>query len=119
MHPQGCIFLVPIGSGGRGIGQFSEEFKREEARSVTIRPYRLDGISSHAGNPLELERRGRKFDFGPFVQLTKHIHLPFAAGTRAGPAQSLQGDECLRSIIPLNGQFLAYLLNINRTHFTV
>jgi hypothetical protein len=50
------------------------------------------------------------------VQLAHDVTLSLAAGARAGAAQFLQGDEILRTIVPLDGQFLADLLQVHGPH---
>lgn len=51
-----------------------------------------------------------------FVQLAQDIHFTLAARAWAGAAQFLQRNEALFAVIPPDGQFIADVLNVRRTH---
>ena len=50
------------------------------------------------------------------VNVAQDIGLALAPGARATTTQRLQRHKALRAIVPFDGQFLANLLNIDRSH---
>ena len=54
--------------------------------------------------------------FRSFVEIAHDVHFAFAAGARTFATQFFQRDESLGSILPLQGEFIANLLNIGRSH---
>jgi len=53
------------------------------------------------------------------VNVAQDISLALAPGARTTTTQRLQRHKALRAIIPFDGQFLANLLNIDRSHMRI
>lgn len=83
---------------------------------MSVSPYRLQGVPPYPGEAHQSKSFHRERPIRAFVQIAHDVHLPLAAGTGTMPAQLLQGNKGLRSIIPLERQFVANLLNIRRLH---
>ena len=83
---------------------------------MSVGPDRLYGVAADAIDLTDLEGERRKRLLGPFVEISHHIDFPFATGAGTIPPQHLEPDKTFRSVIPLDGEFIAYLLNVLRSH---
>jgi len=83
---------------------------------MTIAPGRLNRIAPHIRDAQQSGALGRQRLIRVFVNVAQDIGFALAPGARATTTQRLQWHKALRAIVPFDGQFLANLLNIDRSH---
>src|SRR6186997_1020837 len=83
---------------------------------MTIAPRRLNRITPDIRDAQQSGALGRQRLIRVLVNVAQDIGLALAPGARATTTQRLQRHEALRPIVPFDGQLLANLLNIDRSH---
>src|SRR5438094_3401977 len=83
---------------------------------MPVSPVGLDGISADAREAAELKCLGRQRAVRVLVQLSQDVNFALAAGAGTMPPQLFQRHETLATIFPLDRQFLADRLNVQRGH---
>ena len=79
---------------------------------MAVRPAGLDSIGSNGTPTLEDERGCRQRFVWVFVEIAHDIRLAFASRARTMSAELLEFDIGLRTVLPLDCQFVTYALDI-------
>ena len=90
--------------------------KRINPRCVSVRPNRLNSIAAHADKPNQLKGRRCQRPVGILIDIPQNVRFTLAIRARATAPQPFQWNKTLTAIIPFDGQFLADLLKIQRSH---
>src|SRR5436190_1987563 len=83
---------------------------------MAVAPNRLDGVAADVGDARELKRLWRQRPVRILIDIPQDVAFAFAACARASTPQRFQPHKAFAPIIPLDGQFIADLLNIRRSH---
>src|SRR2546425_655706 len=87
-----------------------------DSARMSVSPLRLNRITADGRDTNKLKGRGWKRFRRSLVDLAHNIGLAFASGAGTISAEVFQRDIGFGAIIPLDGQFVADVLNINRFH---
>ena len=98
------------------IGDPPQILPRIQARRVSIRPPRLDGITTDRFQSLQLEGIGTIGTQRGTVGFPENVLFPHAAGARAKPPQSFERDKTLGTIRPPDCEFPTDHLTISWLH---
>lgn len=83
---------------------------------MTIRPNRLNRVTTHPVNSHQTKGRWCQRLLRVFVKIAHDIHLAFASRAGTAPPQCLQLDVTLRAVVPSDRQFVPDWLNVQRFH---
>ena len=100
----------------RCLGDFPQIIERINPAGMAVAPNRLDGVAAHVGDAPELKRLGRQRFVRILINVPHDVGLAFAPGAGTTTSQRLQPHKTLAAILPSDGQFIANLLNIHRSH---
>lgn len=110
--------FVEIAATGWSIGvrDFAEVIEGIDSGGMAIRPDRLDGVAADIGEAKELERLRAQWPLWAFINVAHDVLFALAARARAATAQFFEGDEAFAAVIPLDGEFTADGLHVQRPH---
>ena len=83
---------------------------------MAIGPHGLQGVAAHAAQADQLKSIGGERALGLLVNIAQDVGLTLAAGAGAAPPQHWQWNVTLRTIIPLDGEFVPDALNVSGLH---
>src|SRR6266516_4836987 len=84
---------------------------------MAVAPNRLNGVAADVGDAPELKRLRRQRFVRILIDIPHDVALAFASGARTTTSQHFQPHETFAAILPSDGQFIADLLNIRRSHY--
>src|SRR6266516_3335447 len=83
---------------------------------MAVAPNRLNGVTTDIGDAAELRRLRRQRLVRLLIDIPHDVTLAFASGARTSASQRFQPHKTFAAVMPSDGQFVANLLNIRRTH---
>src|SRR5208282_2345201 len=90
--------------------------ERINSRRMPVGPNRLNRITAHANDADQFKSFRGQGLFRISVNVPHDVHLALATRARTTSPQFLQRNETFAAVIPLDGQFVADLLNVHRSH---
>src|SRR5438477_414800 len=97
-------------------GNLAQILERIKPSRMAVAPNWLDRVPANGGDAPQLKCRRRQRSVRIPVNLAHDVHLSLAPGTGTASAQRFQPHKAFTAIIPFDGQVLAHLLNVRRSH---